>query len=113
MCRQELLDQVGLWAERLSAIMWISLPRGWLTTRSVRSATNSAEVCRAAVLPSTSPVFVLEPFLTNTPRSHWPQAIVIYHTGDTGGLVARLCAPGRYQPVKRTRRNALLQLDPG
>lgn len=40
-------------------------------------------------------------------------AIAIEHTGDTGGLVARLCAPGRYQPVKRTRRNALLQLGPG
>jgi len=56
---------------------------------------------------------VLEPFLANTRRSHWPQAIVIEHTGDTGGLVARLCAPGRYQPVKRTRRNALLQFGPG
>jgi hypothetical protein len=56
---------------------------------------------------------VLEPFLTNTPRSHWPQAIVIYHTGDIGGLVARLCAPGHDQPVHRTRRNALPQLGPG
>jgi hypothetical protein len=48
-----------LWAERLSAITWISLPRGWLTTMSVRKATNSAEVWRAAVLPNTSPVLVL------------------------------------------------------
>ena len=32
---------------------------GWFTTRSVRKATNSADVCRSAVLPSTSPVLVL------------------------------------------------------
>src|SRR4051812_11832605 len=39
---------------------WISLPRGWLATMSVRKATNSAEVWRAAVLPITSPVLVLK-----------------------------------------------------
>ena len=63
---RKLLQRVGrmltrgvLCAERLSAITWISRPLGWLTTRSVRNATNSAEVCRCAVLPNTSPVFVL------------------------------------------------------
>ena len=35
------------------------LAGGWFTTRSVRKATNSAEVWRAAVLPNTSPVLVL------------------------------------------------------
>jgi len=50
----------GLWAERLSAITWISLLRGWLIMMSVRRATNSAELSRAAVLPSTSPVLVLK-----------------------------------------------------
>src|SRR5262252_423038 len=48
-----------LCADRLSAITWISWVAGWLTTMSVRKATNSDEVCRAAVLPSTSPVLVL------------------------------------------------------
>ena len=57
---QEVFDRLLLWAERLSAITWISLPRGWLITMSVRKATNSAEVCRSAVLPSTSPVLVLK-----------------------------------------------------
>jgi len=33
--------------------------RGGFTTNSVRKATNSAEVCRGAVLPSTLPVLVL------------------------------------------------------
>ena len=33
---------------------------GWWTTMSMRKATNSADVCRAAVLPSTSPVLVLK-----------------------------------------------------
>jgi hypothetical protein len=32
-------------AERLSAITWISLQRGWFTTRSVRKATSLTEVC--------------------------------------------------------------------
>jgi hypothetical protein len=48
-----------LCADRLSAITCISMAAGWSTTMSARKATNSAEVCRAAVLPSTSPVLVL------------------------------------------------------
>ncbi len=54
---------------------------------------------------------VLEPFLASAPRSLWPQAIVIEHTGDGSGLLTRLCAPGRYREVQRTRRNALLLRD--
>src|ERR1700745_2377581 len=53
------VTRLVLCADRLSAITWISLAAGWLTTMSARKATNSAEVCRAAVLPSTSPVLVL------------------------------------------------------
>src|SRR3954468_19209984 len=39
---------------------WISLPLGWVATMSVKKATNSAEVWRCAVRPSTSPVLVLK-----------------------------------------------------
>jgi hypothetical protein len=38
---EELLNPPGLIADRLSAITWISWPRGWLATKSVRKATNS------------------------------------------------------------------------
>src|SRR5207244_10728418 len=38
------LTRVVMCAERSSAITWICLPWGWFTTRSVRNATNSAEV---------------------------------------------------------------------
>jgi hypothetical protein len=41
------------------AVLVEELVRGWFATMSVRNATNSADVWRVAVFPSTSPVFVL------------------------------------------------------
>lgn len=49
-----------LCADRLSAVILIVLPRGWLITMPVRNATRSVEVFRSAVLPSTSPGLVLK-----------------------------------------------------
>ena len=51
MSTEERLDRLGRVAERLSAMTWISLPRGGWPAISVKRATNSANVWRGAVLP--------------------------------------------------------------
>src|SRR4029077_3595923 len=74
-----------LCADRLSAITWISLAAGWLTTMSARKATNSAEVCRAAVLPSTSPVLVLNAaYRDNVPCRCYSKPCRSARPGDSG-----------------------------
>ena len=61
MLGKEGLDQFGLVSrEIVGDDIDLLAARGWLTTRSVKKASNSAEVCRAAVLPSTTPVLVLK-----------------------------------------------------
>jgi len=57
---KELFDRRALVGRKIVGDDVDSLPRGWLITMSVRKATNSAEVCSSAVLPMTSPVFVLK-----------------------------------------------------
>lgn len=51
-------DTPGFMSERLSAMMWISLPAGWVATTSARNATNSALVWRLAVFPTMAPLVV-------------------------------------------------------
>lgn len=57
---QERADLLGLVRREVVGNDTNSLPRGWLATMSLRRDTSSAEVWRAAVLPSTSPVLVLK-----------------------------------------------------
>ena len=64
---------------------WISLPLGWLATMSVRNATNSAEVWRAAVLPSTSPVLVLNAaYSDSVPCRKYSKPCRSARPGDSG-----------------------------
>ena len=46
MLGQKLLDEFGFMGQRLSAITWISRPRGWEATTWARKSTNSVLVWR-------------------------------------------------------------------
>jgi len=81
---EKVVDLPRLMAERLSAITWISFPRGWLTTTSARNATNSADVCRAAVLPSTSPVLVSNAYKDSVPCRKYSKPCRSARPGESG-----------------------------
>ena len=108
MRRQEILDRCALVVERLSAITWISFAARLVDHDVCEERDELGGVCRAAVLPSTSPVFVLKAaYKDSVPCRKYSNPWRSARPGDSAA--APSCDPGlgwRSSHPRRTRRHA-------